>query len=189
MTNLPEIHLTHPDWVPSFVDWDSPYPTVADRMGLVISLARENVIRAGGGPFGAAVFDVAEGKLVSVGVNLVVQERNAILHAEIVALMMAGRLLSSLSLNAPGRPVYELTTSCEPCAMCLGAVLWGGAKRLVCGATRDDAARLGFDEGPVFPESYSYLAARGVEIERGIMRAQAAEVLDLYRDRGGEIYN
>ena len=73
--------------------------------------------------------------------------------------------------------------------MCLGAILWSGAKRLTCGATRDDAMRVGFDEGPVFPESYKYLEDRGIEIERGIMRSEAADVLDLYRERGGEIYN
>jgi len=189
MTTFPEIHLTYPDWVLSVVDWERPYLTVEDRMGLAIGLARENVMRADGGPFGAAVFEVAQGKLVSVGVNLVVQEQNPVLHAEIVALMMAGQLLSSHSLSAPGMPVYEVTGSCEPCAMCLGAILWSGAKRLVCGATREDASRLGFDEGPVFPESYSYLAGRGVEIERGVRREQAAAVLDLYQARGGEIYN
>jgi len=189
MTTLPEIHLTYPDWVRSFVDWDKPFQTVDDRMDLVIRLARENVRRADGGPFGAAVFDVSTGKLVSVGVNLVVPERNAALHAEMVAIMMAGQVLSSHSLNAPGMPVYELTTSCEPCAMCLGAVLWSGAKRLVCGATREDASRVGFDEGPVFPESYSYLADRDVEIVRGIMRERAAAVLALYQAGGGEIYN
>ena len=189
MTILPEIHLAYPDWVPSFVDWERPYLTSEERMGLVISLARQNVLRADGGPFGAAVFDATAGRLVSVGVNLVVQEQNAVLHAEIVALMMAGQLLSSHTLHAPGMPVYEVTTSCEPCAMCLGAILWSGAKRLVCGATREDASRLGFDEGPVFPESYRYLADRGVEIEREVRRVQAAAVLDLYHARGGEIYN
>ena len=73
--------------------------------------------------------------------------------------------------------------------MCLGAILWSGAKRLACGATRDDASRVGFDEGPVFPESYRYLEDRGVEIERGIMRAEAAEVLDFYHKPATEIYN
>jgi len=158
-------------------------------MKLVIGLARENVKRDTGGPFGAAVFDVASGKAVAVGVNLVVQEHNSVFHAEMVALLMACQRLSSHTLGAAGMPVHEVTASCEPCAMCLGAVLWSGAKRLVCGATREDALRVGFDEGPVFPESYSYLEDRGIEIERGIMRAEAAEVLDLYRERGGEIYN
>jgi tRNA(Arg) A34 adenosine deaminase TadA len=73
--------------------------------------------------------------------------------------------------------------------MCLGATLWSGVRRLVFGATRDDAAKLAFDEGPVFPESYRYLEERGIEIVRGMLRDEAAAVLDRYRARSGVIYN
>ena len=73
--------------------------------------------------------------------------------------------------------------------MCLGATLWSGARRLICGATREDATALGFDEGPVFPESYSYLESRGVAVVRGVLRREAAEVLELYERSGGQIYN
>ena len=189
MKFLPEIRLSYPERVCQFVNWDRAYPDVDDRMKLVIGLARENVKRDTGGPFGAAVFEVNSGKVVAVGVNLVVSEHNSVFHAEMVALLMACQRLSSHTLGAPGMPIHEVTTSCEPCAMCLGAIFWSGAKRLTCGATRDDALRVGFDEGPVFPESYRYLEDRGVEIERGIMRPQAADVLDLYLERGGEIYS
>jgi tRNA(Arg) A34 adenosine deaminase TadA len=82
-----------------------------------------------------------------------------------------------------------MVTSCEPCAMCLGATLWSGVKRLVYGATREDASRLAFDEGPVFPESYRYLEARGLEIVRGVLRDEARGVLELYRATGGAVYN
>lgn len=189
MHTPPEIHLTYPDWVVPFVDWERDYPDADTRMELAIGLARENVVRDTGGPFGAAVFDTDAGRLLAVGVNLVVREHNVTLHAEMVALMMAGQVVSSHSLGAPGMPNHEVTTSCEPCAMCLGAILWSGAKRLVCGATREDATRVGFDEGPVFPESYVYLEDRGIRVEREVRRAEAADVLTLYRDQGGEIYN
>ena len=61
--------------------------------------------------------------------------------------------------------------------------------RLVFAATREDATRLNFDEGPVFPESYDYLARRGVAVERGLLRAEANTAFDLYLERGGPIYN
>ena len=73
--------------------------------------------------------------------------------------------------------------------MCLGATLWSGVTRLVCAATREDATRLSFDEGPVFPQSYTYLEERGVAIEHGRLRDEANEVFDLYLERGGPIYN
>ena len=46
-----------------------------------------------------------------------------------------------------------------------------------------------FDEGPVFPESYAYLAERGIEIVRGVLREEAAGVLDFYANTNGLIYN
>jgi tRNA(Arg) A34 adenosine deaminase TadA len=73
--------------------------------------------------------------------------------------------------------------------MCLGAALWSGVRRVICGATREDALRLRFDEGPVFEASYRYLEDRGVEIVRGVQRDAAAQVLTLYRTRAGVIYN
>ena len=73
--------------------------------------------------------------------------------------------------------------------MCLGAALWSGVRRVAIGAAREDATRLAFDEGPVFPESYRYLEERGVRIVRDVLRDEARAVLDLYRERDGRIYN
>jgi len=184
------VEVTLPPWVDEVVDWGRCYPTDEDRMRVVIALSRENVLRGAGGPFAAGVFESATGAVVAVGVNSVVRLNNSVLHGEIVALMLAQRRVGSFSLGAPpGGPLRELVTSCEPCAMCLGATLWSGVGRLVYGAVREDATALGFDEGPVFPESYAYLERRGVRIERSPLRAEAAAVLELYRDTGGPVYN
>ena len=186
---LPEIRIAYPSWIATRVDWTAVHATDADRMGLAIALSRWNVVEGTGGPFGAAVFERDSGKLVAVGVNLVVPLTNSALHGEMVAFMMAQARLRSYTLAGEGMPAHELATSCEPCAMCLGATLWSGVRRVLCGATREDAVRLNFDEGPVFEASYDYLAARGVEIVRGVRRVEAAEVLTLYRQRSGVIYN
>jgi tRNA(Arg) A34 adenosine deaminase TadA len=156
-------------------------------MGLAIALASENV-RRGGGPFGAVIVEEETGRLVSVGINRVVPEHNSILHAEVLAFMMAQRRVGSYTLGSAGLPVHTLVSSCDPCAMCLGATLWSGVRRLVCGATRDDAIRAGFEEGPVFPESYRYLADRGITTVRGVLRDEACAVLERYAATG-EIYN
>jgi tRNA(Arg) A34 adenosine deaminase TadA len=121
--------------------------------------------------------------------NSVVRLSNCTLHGEMVAFMMAQRVVGSFSLNAPGLPEHELFTSCEPCAMCLGATLWSGVRRLVCGAGRQDASRLDFEEGPVFPASYEYLEDRGIQVVRGLLRDEARAVLELYRAKDGKIYN
>ena len=178
-----------PDWVRHVVDWDRTYDTDEERMRLAIALSRENVERGTGGPFGAAVVESGSGRLVAVGVNSVVRLHNCTLHGEMVAFMLAQQRLQSFTLGAPGMPQHEIVSSCEPCAMCLGATLWSGVRRLVYGATREDATRLAFDEGPVFPESYRYLEARGLEIVRGVLRDEARAVLELYRSGGGAVYN
>ncbi len=189
MPLVTNVQVVLPAWVPELVDADRPYPTAEGRMELAIRLAEENVRRGSGGPFGAAVFEAETGRLVSAGVNLVVPLANSCLHAEMVAFMLAERRLGRFSLGGEGAPAHELVTSCEPCAMCRGAVLWSGVQRVTCGATREDAARLDFDEGPVFPESYRYLEARGVRVDFGVRRDAAVAVLERYRAGGGPIYN
>lgn len=177
--------ISNPDWLADLASSGTVYPTDDDRMRLVVRLAVENVERQTGGPFAAAVFSSTSGTLVAAGVNSVVRLRNSVLHAEVMALMLAEAARVSYSL-ADG---YELVTSCDPCAMCLGATLWSGVRRLVCGATREDAMTLGFDEGPVFPESYAYLARSGIEVIREVCRADAQRPFDRYRESGGVIYN
>ena len=183
------IEITLPPWVAEVVDWKRRYPTDEERMGLAIELSRENVLRETGGPFGAAVFVEQTGELVGVGMNSVQRLSNATLHAEMVAFMVAQHRLGTFTLGASGLPDHTLATSCDPCAMCLGAVLWSGVRRVLCGASRDDATRLGFDEGPVFPESYRYLDNRGISIIHGVQHLEARAVLELYRERSGTIYN
>ena len=185
----PTIHLEYPAWVDDVVDWDRRYTTDQEKMRLAIAVSRQNVERATGGPFGAAVFEAESGRLVSIGMNSVVRLNNCTLHGEIVAFMMAQQRVGSYTLHAPNLPRHELFTSCEPCAMCLGAALWSGVRRVVSGAARDDASKLAFEEGPVFPESYRYLEARGIAIEREVLRDEAKAVLELYRRTSGTIYN
>ncbi|TFG46244.1 MAG: nucleoside deaminase [Gemmatimonadales bacterium] len=184
----PRLTIELPSWVDGLVDWQRRYPRPEDRMALVIAVGHEQIRRATGGPFAAAVFERDSGVLVAVGVNLAVPSHNCVLHAEVVALMMAGAQLHSHSLGAEGMPQHELVSSCEPCAMCLGAVFWSGAASLVTGATKGDAEAVGYNEGPVFPESYAHLERKGMTVVREIMREEARALFAAYQAAGGEIY-
>ena len=170
------VHVDYPAWVAAVVDHATRYPDDEAKMRLAIAVARANVEHGTGGPFGAAIFERDSGRLVAVGMNSVVRLGNSTLHGEMVAFMMAQRAVGSFSLSAPGLPVHELFTSCEPCAMCLGATLWSGVRRVVYGAGREDASRLDFEEGPVFPASYEYLEDRGIEIVRDLLRDRKSVV-------------
>jgi tRNA(Arg) A34 adenosine deaminase TadA len=175
-----------PSWVEGLSMWGQSFDSPEERMRVAVEVARQNVQADTGGPFGAAVFESDSGRLVSVGMNLVVPAGNSFLHAEVVAMMFAQRALSSYTLRSPS---HDLFTSCAPCAMCLGAVLWSGVSRLVSGAAREDAMEIGFDEGPVFDASYEYLVARGINCQAGVLREEARAVLQEYRTRGAVIYN
>ena len=157
-------------------------------MELAVELSRLNVQHRTGEPFGAAIFRSDTGELVAVGMSQVALGNNSVLHAEVVAIMMAEQRLQVYNPRVAGQP-HELISSCEPCAMCLGATHWSAVTRLVCGATREDAQAIGFDEGPVFPESYTYLAERGVKIVRRVLREQANAVIQGYLTSGGLIHN
>jgi tRNA(Arg) A34 adenosine deaminase TadA len=184
-----EVRVANPEWVQGALAPGMSYPTDEDKVRLAIGLAAENVQRETGGPFGAAVFEGDGGGLVAAGVNSVLRLRSAVLHAEMVALLLASARTGAHSLRMRGDGRFQLAASCEPCAMCLGAILWGGVGRLICGASRQDATALGFDEGPVTEDSYRYLSDRGVTIVRGVLAREAQVPFTLYRDRGGPIYN
>ena len=119
----PVVQVDLPAWAEAFEAVGRTFAGDSGRMQLAVDLARENVTRGTGGPFGAAIFEGDTGKLVAIGVNSVVRLNNCALHAEMVAFMRAQAAIRSYSLGLPGMPSHELFTSCEPCAMCLGAVL------------------------------------------------------------------
>jgi len=161
---------------------------VEEKMSWVLELGRRN-IRDGGGPFGAAIFDMNSGTLIAPGVNRVMACGCSVLHAEIIAIMLAQQRLGSYTLTPETGPGYELVTSTEPCAMCLGAIPWAGIKRLVCGARDADARAVGFDEGDKPDLWVEKLERRGIEVQCDVCRNEAAALLKHYLLNGGNIYN
>jgi tRNA(Arg) A34 adenosine deaminase TadA len=176
-----------PAW---FDDWRARqperYPEPEDRMRAAIELARTNVEEGTGGPFGALVTD-ENGQLVAAGVNRVEPDTCSSAHGEIVALSLAQAKLKTWNLAEHG--ALELATSCEPCAMCLGAIPWSGVKRVLCGATKHDAEVTGFDEGERMDDWIGMLNRRGIEVVTGLLQPEGAAVLHDYARRGSRIYN
>ncbi|MDK9724921.1 MAG: nucleoside deaminase [Sterolibacteriaceae bacterium MAG5] len=182
------LHLEIPAWLAAVAASQPPLADDGARMAFVIGLARRNAA-AGGGPFAAAVFESAGGRLVAAGVNRVVEAACSAAHAEILALSLAQQGLGCHDLGASGLPVHELVSSAEPCAMCLGAVVWSGVRRVVCAARDEDVRAIGFDEGPKPEDWVAVLAARGIAVRRDVLRAEAIAVLREYAAGGGDIYN
>lgn len=85
-------------------------------------------------PFGAVI--VREGEVLAKGRNLGKTNNDPTAHGEMVAIrnFVGKRPASELS----GTTLY---TSGEPCAMCMGAILWCGIGRLVFAASVEELAK------------------------------------------------
>jgi tRNA(Arg) A34 adenosine deaminase TadA len=148
----------------------------------------------GGGPFGAAVFEIESGKLIAPGVNLVLPLNSSLAHAEAVAIMAAEQALGTHDLGAAELPPMELVTSAQPCIQCYGIIWWSGVQRLIIGATKEDVESItGFVEGPL-PENWiDELGARDplkpITVIQNVLGDEARAVLRKYRERGGAVYN
>ena len=78
-------------------------------------------------PIGAVI--VRDNKIIVKAHNRRNIDNNAILHAEIIAIDEACRLLESRVLSD-----CDLYVTLEPCPMCAGAIIQSGIKRLYFGA-------------------------------------------------------
>jgi len=184
-----DITLTLPGWIGEFVaGCGAGFDGDEAKMGFVIGLARRNIEAGTGGPFGAGVFEIESGRLIAPGVNLVTSANCSLAHAEMVAIGIAQQRLGTYDLSS-GETAYELVTSTEPCAMCLGAIPWSGVRRVVCGARGADACAIGFDEGAKPDDWVGSLRERGIEVVCDVLRDRGQAVLQQYLTSNGEIYN
>jgi creatinine deaminase len=105
----------------------------------------EQGLREGGIPIGAAL--VHGGRILGRGHNRRVQRGSAVLHGEMDALERAGRQPASVYRES------IMYTTLSPCAMCSGAILLYGIRRVVVG------------ENATFMGEEDLLRSRGVLVE------------------------
>lgn len=99
-----------------------------DHLRRAIALARE-AREEGNAPFGAVLVG-EDGRVLAEGRNTVNTERDVTGHAETNLMRKVWRLQDADTLAAS-----TLYASGEPCAMCAGAIFWGGVGRVVYGAS------------------------------------------------------
>jgi tRNA(Arg) A34 adenosine deaminase TadA len=188
---LNSVLLTLPDWLDKMLAGnDIVIPDPAERMYWVIDLSRKNVEHASGGPFAAAVFAGASGKLLAAGVNRVEPLNCSPAHAEVMAIALAQKNQRTWDLGKDAKIPAELVTSSQPCLMCLGASIWSGITRMTYAATAEDVSTiLGFDEGPLPRDWQGELHKRGITVAGEFLRAEAVVILELYKQSQGTIYN
>lgn len=157
------------------------FATAEERLRYAVALAARNV-KNGGGPFGAAVFEGQ--KLVAIGVNLVMVIGQSDAHAEMVAISRAQDTLKKVRLEN-----CTLASSCEPCAMCTGGILWSGVGALEYAAAGKAARAIGFDEGDKIEKWEDALRKRGIAVAGPLLPDKERLLpFTLYQSRKGVIY-
>lgn len=128
-------------------------------MKIAIEEAFKGLRQNDGGPFGAVI--VRNGKIVAKGHNEVIKTNDPTAHAEIVAIRKASAKLKRFDLSD-----CEIYSSCEPCPMCFAAIHWAKMKKLYYGCTRNDAAKIGFDD------KFIYDVIKGTSKKRQVKKVQ-----------------
>jgi len=123
----------------------------------------EQGLSEGGIPIGAVI--VSQGKIIGRGHNRRVQKASALLHEEMDALENAGRQPAAVYREA------TLYTTLSPCAMCSGAILLYGIRRVIIG------------ENSTFKGEEALLKSRGVSLEVRQDARCIAMMTEFIRDR------
>ena len=152
--------------------------TKQELMQRALDLAVENV-RNGGGPFGAVI--ARGGEIVAEGVNRVTSQHDPTAHAEVQAIRKACSELNTFDLT--GLDIYA---SCEPCPMCLGAIYWAHLDHLYFAGTKDDAARIGFDDAFIYKELPLPIHERKLPTE-AMMNAEAQAPFVAWQERDDKV--
>jgi len=144
-----------------------------------IKKAEENFLSGNGGPFGAVI--VHDGEIIAVAGNCVTSTNDPTAHAEVVAIREACKTLDTFDLSG-----CEIFASCEPCPMCLGAILWARIGKLYYAADRNDAARAGFDD-ELFYRELSLSNDKRLLKPTQLLQKEAVEVFNQWNDSADKV--
>lgn len=131
-------------------------------------------------PFGAVV--VRDGEVVVRCRSLKVSTSDTTAHSETLAIGLATRKLGRRDLSD-----CTFYATCEPCPMCLGAILNGGIKTLVLGARNKEIARLAklaFNFKDYSVESFAGMVGWDLELVEGV---RTPECVALYTSAAVEL--
>ena len=151
-----------------------------EYMKIAKDIAENGMNHNEGGPFGAIIID-KEGNIIAKGNNQVLKNNDPTAHAEVVAIRNACSKLNTYDLSE-----YILYTSCEPCPMCLSAIIWSNIKEIYYACTKNDASEIGFRDDMI----YEYLKGNNKDLIslKQIDRDECIELFEEYKKQGKTIY-
>lgn len=121
-------------------------------------------------PVGAVVVKKTTGEIVGEGRNMRESSKNALAHAEIIAIDMACRTLGGWRL-----PDCAIYITLEPCPMCCGAIINARIDEVIFGAY-DVKSGSAVSVQKIFELPYNYRP----EVVGGVMEKDCADVLSLF---------
>ena len=151
-----------------------------EYMKLAKECAEHGVNCGQGGPFGAVIVD-KEGNIIAKGNNMVLANNDPTAHAEVTVIREACKKLGTYDLSG-----CILYTSCEPCPMCLSAIIWANIKEVYYACTRDDAGEIGFRDDVI----YDYLEGKNKDLIslKQIDRDECIDLFNEYEEKNKTIY-
>ncbi|NEN24247.1 nucleoside deaminase [Cryomorpha ignava] len=148
-------------------------------MERAIELSTKAVETNMGGPFGCVV--VKDGKIIAEGHNCVTGTNDPTAHAEMVAIRNACRELNTFQLDD-----CVIYTSCEPCPMCFGAIYWARPKKVYFACTKEDAAKIDFDDQFIYDELDKKSENQKIEFVN-MMRSDANVVFNQWAEKNDKV--
>ena len=142
-----------------------------EYMKIAKDMAENGIKNNEGGPFGAAIIDKG-GNIISTGNNQVLKNNDPTAHAEVMAIRNACQKLKTYDLSE-----HILYTSCEPCPMCLSAIIWSNIKEIYYACTKNDAAEIGFRDDMI----YEYLKGNNKDLIN-LKQIDREECIDLFKE-------
>lgn len=121
-------------------------------------------------PVGAVIVKKTTGEIVGEGRNMREGRKNALAHAEIMAIDMACRTLGGWRL-----PECAIYITLEPCPMCCGAIINARIDDVIFGAY-DLKSGSAVSVQKMFELSYNYRPT----VQSGVMEKECADVLSLF---------
>lgn len=141
-------------------------------MQRALELARE-AYNEGEVPVGAVVVKKSTGEIVGEGRNMREQAKNALAHAEIMAIDSACKKLGGWRL-----PDCAMYVTLEPCPMCCGAIINSRIENVYFGAY-DYKSGSAVSVQKMFELPYNYKP----EVIGGVMEEECSEMLsDFFKD-------
>lgn len=127
----------------------------------------------GNEPFGAVL--VKNGEIVYTNENQIYTRKDPTFHAEFGLIR---RFVEETGITDLSE--YTLYSSCEPCFMCCGAMVWTYLGRLVYGASDVDLCNILGVQGSECSEIVFKNSGADIKVSSGVLRDEALEVLEKY---------